>query len=67
MSDRELVDLARLLPPCVTTYGVDSRGRSLDTPGTPHQEDQPVDPELGRQLIEGLENLPPRVDPEDRP
>jgi hypothetical protein len=67
VSEQEPPDLALLLPLRVTTHGADSRGRWLDTPGIPHQDHQPVDPELGRRLLEGLENLPPRADPEDRP
>jgi hypothetical protein len=59
--------LAALLPLRVTTHGRDSRGLWLDTPGTPHQDHRPVDPVLGRRLIEGFENLPPRADPEEWP
>jgi hypothetical protein len=66
VSQLDPAELALLLPLRVTTHG-DARGRWLDTPGTPHQDHKPVDPELGRRLIEGLENLPPHTDPEDRP
>lgn len=67
MRQPEPAELARLLPLRVTTHGGHSGGRWLDTPGTPHRDHQAVDPELGQRLIEGLENLPPRTDSEDRP
>jgi hypothetical protein len=62
VTDPAIFDPAAIIGPRTTVYlvqraDIPRESLYLDTPGTPHRDHQPVPPELGERIIDGLHHL----------